>query len=227
MLLINKANRKIYLDQKESLLKLQPWAATVTASQLRESLAQLEENIVDEGNAGGCGPKCRSLKVRKEDLIKQIGAAERLQNINKQLKATEVLIAKSKQVLDKSERKVSFGEAQIHQIASVAAGFDLKPSAEWTKRVELVIKTVIGVMLTFFAAVANGLDLINWQQVDRKREQEREALPAHVSDPIAWEDGGKDLPSFMRGNKDVAPGPSVIRFDVFDKHFRKLAALKT
>lgn len=218
----HKKNRAIYLNQKESLLKLQPWAATVSADQLREALKQLDENIVDEGNAGGCGPKCRKLKVQRGDMVQRIGAAEKLVNINKQLKATEVLIAKSKQALDKTDRKISFGDAQIHQIASVAGGFDLNPSDKWKQRVELFLKTAIGIALTFFAAVANGLGLINWQQIDRKREMEREALPAHKSDPIAWEQGQQDLPSFMK--KDGAPGPSVVRFDLFDKYFSNLSA---
>lgn len=218
----HKKNRAIYLNQKETLLKLQPWAATVSADQLREALKQLDENIIDEGNAGGCGPKCRALKVQRQQLVQKIGAAESLVNINKQLKAVEVLISKSKQVLDKTDRKISFGDAQIHQIASVAGGFDLNPSDQWKQRVELFLKTAIGIALTFFAAVANALGLINWQQIDRKREQEREKLPAHESHPIDWEKGQKDLPSFLK--EGSSPGPSVIRFDLFSKHFDDLMA---
>ena len=196
----------------------------------------LDRDIELEEADGGCGSKCRGLIKDKKKLQKQIAAAEKLSMINKQLKATDRLIATSKNAFNQTERRISYGDAQMAHLTKVTTGFNLEVSAEAQQTVEMILTTMIGIGVTLAAAFAFGIGLIDWRLIDHNREMAAAGMPAQISHPIAYEEGQRDgspLPSFLqkKSSRDLqqdverARGrPSVLKFDGFDKAF---AALKS
>lgn len=83
------------------------WAPVVTASSLRDQIAETEAMAERESRRGGCGRICEGHKANLVELQKQLGAVEKRTNIEKQIAATEKVLAEARGTLAETKAGIS------------------------------------------------------------------------------------------------------------------------
>lgn len=89
---------KLFTTQLAELTSQNAWAATVSASGLRDKAKTLQAAIDTEGSPrmGGCGPKCLGLMKDKAEIEEKIAVAEQRDDLTKRIEATKTVLEKAR-----------------------------------------------------------------------------------------------------------------------------------
>ena len=102
-----KARLVIFEKQLATLMQKNAWAATVTATGLRDQVASLKAARDSESALGGCGPKCRALENQIIGVQGKVAIAEQRENLDKRIAATKRILAEARDKLQNTDAGVS------------------------------------------------------------------------------------------------------------------------
>lgn len=98
---------RLFGSQLEQLTAQNAWAATVSASGLREQLDGLRLSRESEAKLGGCGRKCRAIETQMTDVSERIAVAEQRDDLTKRIEATKAVLAKARDTLSATQAGIS------------------------------------------------------------------------------------------------------------------------
>lgn len=156
----HEAELAIWREQEAKLMAEAPWAATVTATALRDAIARADKLAADEASRGGCGPLCRGYEVEGQKLRSQLAAVERKGNIEEKIAATQRLIEKARKNLAASNPEPVAVNSQANFLSGLFT-VSLEPDRDsmmWTSRgigVWLALGLLFGPVL--FAVIGFGI----------------------------------------------------------------------
>lgn len=120
-----RANVSMWRDHLAKLTAEHTWATTVTADGLRAELATAQKAIDIETARGGCKTKCLALMQQKAALEKRIAVAEKVNDLTKQIEATQRIIDSKTKAATQIEHKSSPVDHQNKFLTRVVAlGFN-------------------------------------------------------------------------------------------------------
>lgn len=104
--------RKILVEERESVKASNPWVTTTTATALREEVNILDGRIADEtagkrGRAKGCKTVCEQLQDEKRGVLAKLSSIERLEGVTARLAELDKSIAATQRVIDEKTEKVA------------------------------------------------------------------------------------------------------------------------
>jgi hypothetical protein len=104
-----KSELAVLMTVQENMAKEIPWAATVKADALRETIKTLDKAIREEGGKhnGGCKSKCLALMAKKEATEKQIAMAEKVESNEARIIELQKIIDAKRDTANKTEHKQS------------------------------------------------------------------------------------------------------------------------
>lgn len=149
-----EARLKLFGDQLQTLLTQNAWAATVTASGLREQVEDLRKSEVAETKLGGCGPKCRAIQNKIADVGGQIAVAEQRANLTKQIEATKAVLAKARDELAGTKAGIS-ATANASTLHAKLVSWNLASSPE--DDAVTVANESTGILMAFVIAAMSAL----------------------------------------------------------------------
>lgn len=87
-----RQNVDMWRKQLETLTAQNAWATTVSADGLKAKLAGFNLAIEQEAARGGCKAKCLARTKERDEIASQIATIEKVDNLTKQIAATQKLI---------------------------------------------------------------------------------------------------------------------------------------
>jgi hypothetical protein len=104
-----KKELAVLMAVQENMAKEIPWAATVKADALRESVKTLDKAIREESakHNGGCKRRCLDLMAQKKTAEERIATAERVEGNEKRIVELQAMIDTKREKADKTEHKQS------------------------------------------------------------------------------------------------------------------------
>jgi hypothetical protein len=132
----HEAELALWREQEAKLMAEAPWAATVTATALRDAITRADKLAADEASRGGCGPLCRGYEAEGQKLRSQLAAVERKEDIEAKIAATQRLIEKARTKLAASDIKPVAVSSQANFLGGLFTA-SLAPddtSVMWTNR---------------------------------------------------------------------------------------------
>lgn len=147
-----KDNLAMWRKQLVDLKAQNAWAASVTADALRAKLDVANEKIRQEEARGGCGPVCLKLRTERADLNSRIATVEQVENLAKQIAATQKIIDGKVDTAKTTEFKSSKIVNQTKFVSQIwTASLDPDKSAmTWS---QIGIGFAIALVTTFLAPV--------------------------------------------------------------------------
>lgn len=132
----NEAALKSARAQLATLNRQNGWAASASATAMRQQLAEYQAAADRESKRVRCGQICEDWKEKAMELIAKISTIEQRDDLSKRIAAAERAIATAKAKYETKERVVDAGSTQAAFFASITQA-TLKPSADaqtWTSR---------------------------------------------------------------------------------------------
>lgn len=224
----DKANVEMWRKRLAELTDRNNWAATVTADGLRSQIAVLDKDIELEAARGGCKSKCRAIMAKKAAVEEKIATAEEVQNLNKQIEATQRLIAKGTDTAANTKMGFSPVKAQtdfVAQLWNISTGVEAKAALN----PDAVQLTVTQILIGFFIAMgATFLPTTAFYLAFFGKKIDREAL--ETSEDI-WDRQAKRNAEKAKPLAVVSDLPGSAPKGILDSHFhitddRGIEALK-
>lgn len=147
-----KENLAMWRKQLADLKAQNAWTASVTADALRAKLEVANEKIRQEEARGGCGPVCLRLKTERADLNSRIATVESVENLAKQIAATQKIIDGKVDTAKTTEFKSSKIVNQTKFVSQLMT-MSLEPDKSAFTWSQIGIGFMIALVTTFLAPV--------------------------------------------------------------------------